>query len=188
MAAFTSVTGAAYADAAGRSIFCTVGIAGYPGVHPYLAVDGDATSQALFDALKAGTYGSVAAYVAPVPPAPTVDQLRAYASNKADALRAVARSYTLTGGLVVMCDSTQGTGADLIGLNNWGTANPSATTNFVQNNGGVVTLTGAQCAALANAVLAYGQSLFAALALAMNGIDNATIATTAAIDALAWPV
>jgi hypothetical protein len=131
--------------------------------------------------------GETLTLVAPSPPAPTATQLRAYANAKVDGLRAVARSYTLTGGLAVLCDATQGTGIDLYGLLNWGTANPAATTNFVQDNGGVVTLTGAQSVALANAVLAYGQSLFAVLAVAMNGIDNATIATTAAIDALSWP-
>jgi hypothetical protein len=120
------------------------------------------------------------------PPAQTTTQLRDYANAKADALRAVARAYTLTG-VVVYCDSTQGTGTDLLSLQAWGTANAAATTNFVQDNGGVVTLTGAQCVALAQDVLAYGQSLFATLASAMNQIANGTITTTDAIDALSWP-
>ena len=136
---------------------------------------------------QAGWALSGGVLVAPAATPATATQLRAYAGAKADALRAVARSYTLAGGLVVMCDSTQGTGADLIGLNTWGAANPTATTNFVQDNGGVVTLTGAQCVALANAVLAYGQSVFAVLATAMNDIANGMIATTAQIDALSWP-
>lgn len=183
-----TVSDAAYADPQSRTIRCMVdGLPGLTGAHAYLAVDGDAPSQALYDALKAGDYGPIAAYVAPVAPPPTTAQLRAYANAKSDALRAAARAYTLTGGLQVICDATQGTGVDLMGLQAWGTANPGATTDFVQDNGGVVTLTGAQCAALALAVLAYGQSVFATLALAMNGVANQSLTTTAQIDALNWP-
>jgi hypothetical protein len=122
-----------------------------------------------------------------VAPTANVNGLRAYANSKATALRAAARTYALTGGVNVLCDATEATGTDLIGLLTWGTANPTATTNWVDDNGGVVTLTGAQCVALANAVLAYGQSVYAVLAAAMNGIANATIASPAQIDALTWP-
>lgn len=182
--AITSVTSPAYAAEDGNSIRCTVTLSNHSGDHSYLAVNGDATSQAVYDALKAGTYGAISAYV---PPVATEPQLRGYANAKANGLRAVTRTYTLSGDLTVLCDATAQTGVDLNGLLVWGQANTGATTNWVDNNGGVVTLTGAQCVALAEAVLAYGQSVFAVLAAAMNGISNITITTTAEIDALAWP-
>ena len=184
----TSVAAPAYASADAKSIRCMVTLDGRAGSHGYLAVDGDEASQSLFDDLVAGKYGAVAAYVAPVPPPPTIPQLRAHAFAKANTLRATVRAYTLPGDLSVICDATASTGTDLHGLLTWGTANPGETTNWVDDNGGVVTLTGAQCVALALAVLAYGQSVFATLAQAMNGIANETITTKAQIDALAWPV
>lgn len=122
-----------------------------------------------------------------VAPGVTVNALRAYAGAKADSLRAGPRSYALPGGLSVLADASTPTGTDLIGLMTWGQANAAATTNWVDDNGGVVTLTGAQCVALADAVLAYGQSVYAVLAQAMNGVANQSIATTAEIDALSWP-
>jgi hypothetical protein len=121
------------------------------------------------------------------PPAAPATVLRAYANTKVESLRAIARSYTLTGSLTVLCDAAPSTGTDLVGLKTWGDANAGATTNWVQNDGGVVTLTGAQSVELAGVVLAYAQSVFAALALAMNGIANGTITTTAQIAALSWP-
>src|SRR6185437_4335776 len=132
----------------------------------YIAAPNDpnANGRAIYAQAVAGQYGAVAAYAAPVAAPPTVPQLRAYANAKADALRAVARTYALTGGLNVLSDATSATGTDLIGLMTWGQANPTATTNWVDDNGGVVTLTGAQCVALAQDVLAYGQSVFAVLA------------------------
>ena len=126
--------------------------------------------------------------VAPAPAVSSIPALRAHAFGRLAALRAALRTYALPGDLSVICDATPATGIDLQGLLVWGTANNSATTNWVDDNGGVVTLTGAQCSALALAVIAYGQSVFATLAQAMNGIANATITSTGQIDALAWPV
>lgn len=183
----TSISNPRYANAGGTAIFASVMLDGAAGSHDYLFVNGDAAGQTYFDALKAGDYGVIAAYVAPAPRVPTATQLRAYANGKAEALRKVSRTYALTGGLSVKCDATPNTGIDLQALMVWGAAHAEATTNFVQNDGGVVTLTGAQCVELANAIIAYGQSVFAMLATAMNSISNGTITTTAQIDALSWP-
>lgn len=181
----TSVANPVYGDAANETILCQVTIAGVSGSHPYLAVEGDAHGGTIYADLVAGKYGAIGAYVAP---AVSVDILRAYANQKLQSLIGVSRLYTLTGGLQVYADATSATILDLQGLMQWGTSNGSATTNWVEDSGGVVTLTGAQCVALAEAVLAYGQSAYAVLAQAMNGIANASITATAPIDALAWPV
>jgi hypothetical protein len=181
---FSSVANPVYDDPANQSIRCTVVIAGRSGTLPYLAVNGDATSQALFDACVAGEYGAVGPYVAP---AVTSAQLRAVANAKVDALFAVPRSYALSGGVSVLCDATTQTGVNLNGLMIWGQANPTATTNWVDDNGAVTTLTGAQCVALALAALAYAQSVYAVLASAMNGITAGSITTTSEINALSWP-
>ena len=185
MSSLTYAGGAIYADAASKTIRCTVAVAGRDGVTPYLAADGDATSQALYDALKSGALGTVAAYVAPTP---TISQLRAYANGRLDALLAATRSYAPASGLNVLCDATTATGVNLQGLIVWAANNPTASTSWVDNNGGVVTLTAAQATTLAGAVLAYAQSVYAVLASAMNGIANQTLATTAAIDGLSWPI
>lgn len=178
------VSGAVYADAAKQSIACTVTIAGRSGQFPYVAAAGDPTSAALFADLAAGKYGGVAAYAAP---APSILALRLHANARLATLLTTTRSYALASGPTVLSDASTATGVNLQGLTTWGTANGASTTQWVDNNGGVVTLTGAQCVALAEAVLAYGQSVYAVLATAMNGIANQTIATTAAIDALSWP-
>jgi hypothetical protein len=178
-----SVADPVYADAGNQSVRCTLTLVG-GSPRPYLAANGDATSQALFNALVAGTYGAVAAYVAP---AMSTASLRQYANAKTQTLLATPRTYALSGGPSVLADASTATGVDLNGLMVWGQANPSATTAWVDDNGGVTNLTGAQCVALALAVLAYGQSVYAVLASAMTGIANATLSSTAAIDALSWP-
>ena len=176
-----------WADPGHERVFLDTVVGGETQSFLWSADDPSPAGREVYTRALAGEFGAIAAYVAPVAPPATASQLRAYANAKADVLRATARAYTLTGGLRVMCDATQGTGTDLIGLKEWGGANPAATANFVQNDGGVVTLTGAQSVELANAVLAYGQSVFAALAAAMNGVANGAVTTTAQIDALAWP-
>lgn len=178
-----SVTNPVYADAGNRSVLCTATFVG-GAVHPYVAASGDAVSQALFDAIVAGAYGAVGPYVAPVVSAAA---LRAYANSKVAALLAAPRTYALAGGPSVIADASTASGVDLNGLMVWGQANPAATTPWVDDSGGVTVLTGAQCVALALAVLAYGQSVYAVLAGAMTGITGGSITTTAAIDALTWP-
>ena len=128
-----------------------------------------------------------AAPAAPTPAAPTAAQLLAYANAKVGALLAVSRGYALSGGTSVKSDATTPTNADLVGLNFWGTANPAATLPWVDDFGVVTSITGAQAVALGQAVLAYGQSVYAVLATVAPGIAGGTITTTAAIDAAAWP-
>jgi hypothetical protein len=118
---------------------------------------------------------------------PTQAQLMAYANSKLMSVMAVPRTYALGGSVSVKADATTATGADLLSLNVWGTANPAATQPWVDDFGAVTIITGAEAVTLANAVLAYGQSAYAILASAMTGIAAGTITTTAQIDALAWP-
>lgn len=179
-----SVSSPVYNDAGNTSILCQVTLSNLAGSHPFVAMASDPESAAVFADLLAGKYGAIGAYVAPTPSA---DALRAYANQKLQALLAASRAYTLGGGLQAFSDATTATGMDLQALLVWGQANPALTTNWVQNNGGVVTLTGAQCVGLAQAVTAYGQSAYAVLAQAMNGIADASLSTYAQIDALAWP-
>lgn len=125
-------------------------------------------------------------FAAPVAPVPTQGQLQAYANSKLSSMFAVARTYDL-GGVSLKCDTTTSTGANLAALNAWGAAAPTATTQWVDDFGVVTQITGAQAVELAAMVIAYGQSVYAILASAMTGIAAGTIATTAQIDALAWP-
>lgn len=118
--------------------------------------------------------------------APTKTQLQVYANSKLTTLFTVARTYSL-GSVSVKCDTTTTTGANLAALNAWGTANPAATTQWVDNFGAVTQITGAQAVTLASDVIVYGQSVYAILASAMTGIAGNTITTTAQIDALSWP-
>lgn len=182
--AILSVSDPVYGDAANQTILCQITSSKLPGTHPFIATEDDPHAGTIYADLVAGKYGAIGAYVAPTLSA---DTLRAYANQKLQTLIGVSRLYTLTGNLQVSADATSSTLLDLQGLMQWGTANGSATTNWVEDSGGVVTLTGAQCVALAAAVQAYGQSVYAVLAQAMNGIANASITTTAQIDALAWP-
>lgn len=118
----------------------------------------------------------------------TLAQLRAHAFGVVAALLAKPRAYPLVGGVSVLADATTATGADLNGLvTGWAQANPTLTTVWVDDNGGVTSLTGAEIVALAVAVLTYGQSVYAVLAGVMTQIASGAIATTAAIDAAAWP-
>ena len=118
-----------------------------------------------------------------------VQSLLQYANNKLNNLRALERSYTLSGSpsVTVKCDSLQSTGTDLISLMTWGQANPSGTDTWVDNEGNTTSITGSQAVTLANDVLAYGKSLWAVLATACAGIKAATITSTSQIDALSWP-
>lgn len=186
--AILSVSNPVYGDAGNQTVLCQVALSNRSGTHPFLATASDRTLDpeggAIYANALAGKYGAIGAYVAPTVSA---ESLRAYANQKMQALLYAPRDYTLSGALHAFSDATTATGMDLQALLAWGTTNPAETTNWVQNDGGVVTLTGAQCVGLAQAVIAYGQSVYAVLAQAMNGIANASITTTAQIDALAWP-
>ena len=118
----------------------------------------------------------------------TAAQLVAYAFGKVGSLLATARSYTLATGVAVKCDATTATEANLVGLNAWGTAAPTATQPWIDNFGAVTVITGAQAVALAESVVAYGQSVYAALAAVAQEIAAASVTTTAQIDAASWPV
>lgn len=122
----------------------------------------------------------------------TKDQLNAYANARNQAVLAVARAYQIdaAGGspeVTVKSDTTTATGADLMALYIWGSANPSSTQSWVDNFGVVTQMSGAQLVALALAVRAYGALCYEALAAASTAINSGSITTTAQIDALTWP-
>jgi hypothetical protein len=62
-----SVTNPVYTNADGTGIDCQVQWAEFNEVHPFHAIPNDPESHgvALYNALKAGTYGPIAAYVPP---------------------------------------------------------------------------------------------------------------------------
>jgi hypothetical protein len=116
----------------------------------------------------------------------TVAQLRAYAIDKVSRLLAHTRAYHVDG-LTLMSDCTDGSIARLNALLMWGSFNDAITANWVDNDYNVTALTGAQFVALAQAVGAYGQSLFSAeLTAVLASIADGTITTTDQIDAYAW--
>lgn len=119
--------------------------------------------------------------------APTQAQLLSYAYAKIGGLLAVSRVYALGSGVSVKCDATTQTGADLAGVNAWGTTAPTATTSWVDDFGVSKTITGAQAVTLANAVVAYGQSAYNELGVVTTSILAGTTTTYAQIDATAWP-
>ena len=112
--------------------------------------------------------------------------LAGYADRRLAALAEVPRSYTVAGA-TVLCDATQGTVSDLLALEKWGAANPTATVPWIANDGSVTPLTGAQVVALGNAVGPHRLGLYNTCADVHVQIANGTITTTAQIDAAAWP-
>ncbi len=124
--------------------------------------------------------------VAPPAPAPTTAQLQAYANAKAASLLGAPRAYT-SGAATIKVDATQGTRTDLGDLAEWGAANASATQPWTDAFDAVTQVTGAEFVAIAPMVGAYALSVYAALGGALQQIAAGSIATTAAIDALAWP-
>lgn len=118
-------------------------------------------------------------------------KLSAYANAKQGALLSASQSYSVGGTppLSVLADATASTQFDLQALYDWGAANPTATQLWVDNNGDVVPVTGAQFVTLRPLVKAYRIAVYATLGVILRGIAASppTIKTTADIDAAAWP-
>ncbi len=150
---------------------------------------------ALFTAAAAGTYGAVAAYAAPTPPAPTQAGLLAYASAKQLAI--ATGSITVNIGTSGAPQSVKAAmdALSLAWLNGaaaLASGNAAASFTWSQPTG-AVTLTSAQVLAIYAAVQTFIQSTFATLGPLLTAIAAGTIATTAQIDAPpapipAWPV
>lgn len=134
----------------------------------------------------------------------TQAQLLAYANGKVNALLAVQnRAYEIAaaggeaqatvhedGGLQIVGGTyfPTSTWQDLTALTvGPGALSGTATTQWIDNNGAVATLSGDQLQALASAITAYGASVWAILATAAADIAVGTITTSAEIDALSWP-
>jgi hypothetical protein len=120
-------------------------------------------------------------------PEPTQAQLIGYAKAKGDSLLATARKYAAAGATLLI-DATQGTRTDLGDLAQWGATNPTASTNWLDNDDGVVQVTGAQFVVFAPLVGTYALSVYAVLTPLILGVKAGTITTVAAIDQAAWPV
>ena len=121
------------------------------------------------------------------PPAPTSAQLVTYVNTKCAARLAVPRAYTLAAGVTIKADSTDSTRSLVIGLNDWGAVNPTATQLWTDDFGAVTSITGAQAVALYAQTQAYIQSVYAIVGAACQAIAAGTITTYAQIDALSWP-
>ena len=117
----------------------------------------------------------------------TPAMLRDHAFAKVQALLSAPRDYAPDVGVGVKSNASGATIAHLGALLAWGTLNPTLTTSWIEDDGAVVVLTGVQGADLAALVLTYLQSVYGVLADAMTSIASGVVATTAQIDALAWP-
>ena len=132
------------------------------------------------------TPAQLAAAVAAADPAPAASSLKNYAAAKADALLSAMRPYSVSG-VTIKADATDGTIAQLLALAQWGTANLTASENWIANDLSVTAVTGAEFVALAPLVGAYAQLIYGTqLAAVLAQIGSATITTTAQIDAYAW--
>ena len=120
------------------------------------------------------------------PYAPPAFNPATYAAAKAESMVSAVGTYTISG-TAIQCDCDQGTIADLLALKSWGSANPTVTSRFVQNNGAVVLLTGNQYVALAVLVGPIRLAIFNTLGTVIQGIMGGTITTQAQVDAAAWP-
>lgn len=118
--------------------------------------------------------------------APTNAQLNSYANAKVVSLLSGEKTYPISGVGSIVCAELPAA-ADLLSINAWGLANPSATQQWTDDAYNVFTLTGAQAVTLSNTALAYGQSVYAVLATAAIQIASGAITTEAQIDALTWP-
>jgi hypothetical protein len=116
----------------------------------------------------------------------TIVQLQVEANAKANSLLGNMRSYSALGA-TIKSDAIASTIANLIALQQWGAANPTATTNWVANDFSVTQISGAQIVAIAPLVGAYAQSVYAALAAILGQIAGGTITTIAQVDSYGWP-
>jgi len=127
-------------------------------------------------------------FTAPAPlPAPTKAQLQAAAWAQSQALLMTSRLYAVAGVTgSISCDALSSS-ANLQGINIWGMSAPTATQAWTDNAYNVFTLTGAEAVAFADAVLAYGQSVYATLAAVVTSINSGSTTTLAQISSAAWP-
>lgn len=128
--------------------------------------------------------------------APTALQLNQYADSKLLGLLMAERLYsgasvagvTMPTGVTGITCAGGAAAANLLSINAWGQAAPAAMQQWTDDLYDVFTLTGAQAVMFSDAVLAYGQSLYAMRATAALAVKAGTITATAQIDALPWPV
>lgn len=122
----------------------------------------------------------------------TKPQLQAAAWAKSQTLLSTSRLYapagvTMPSGVTgISCDALSSSD-NLQGLNIWGMSSPVGTQPWTDNVYNVFTLTGAQGVAFADSVLAYGQSVYAALATVVTAINSGSVTTLAQIASAAWP-
>lgn len=123
-----------------------------------------------------------AEFVAPPIPAPTIDELKAYAAAR--------RWQVETGGILVegIHVATDDRSKVLIaGARLAAQADPSFTTKWAALDGSVHELTAAQVIAISDAVLTHVKAAFATFAEVSSDIAAASITTFAQIDAADWP-
>ncbi|WP_158812074.1 hypothetical protein [Beijerinckia sp. L45] len=131
-----------------------------------------------------------AALKAPAPAISTAN-LALYAAKVQTAVLAKGQTFNVaTSGATainVLCDATNDTRSDLALLALFGQQNPTGSKSWLDNNGNVTALTGAECVQLATLAGTYIDSVYAAMGTLLSQITAGTVTTTAQIDAYVWP-
>ena len=101
-----------------------------------------------------------------------------YATGKVDAVQRALRTYALPGSLYVKCRCS----ANLTTLALWGAANSDAATCWVDDEGSVSEISGAQATELVVAVAAFDQLCWLTLGRVLADIKAGAMTSTAAVD------
>lgn len=87
----------------------------------------------------------------------------------------------------ILSDGTSSTRASLSLLALYGQLNPTGTKTWVDNNGVVTIITGAECVTLATNVGNWVSNTYATVGVVLGEIAANTITTTVEIDSILWP-
>lgn len=87
----------------------------------------------------------------------------------------------------ILSDGTSSTLASLALLSLYGQLNPTGTKTWVDNNGVVTIITGAECVTLATNVGNWVSNTYATVGVVLGEIAANTITTTVEIDSILWP-
>lgn len=121
--------------------------------------------------------------ITPAPPIP----LTLYAERVRDVRLTEGATFNVAPSVQILSDGTNSTRADLGLLALYGQANPAGTKTWVDNNGKVTVLTGAQLVTLTELVGAWVSDMYAAYGEILSGLASGSITTAAQIDNYAWP-
>lgn len=134
--------------------------------------------------------GNVVPPPAVVMPTMAKNDLLAYAEEKQKSIEISGVSVnvgTPSAAVIIAADTGQSSQIDLLGIFVAAQLDPAFTTSWVDGIN-VTVLTAAQSIILAKTVRLFINSTYTALAMAITGIQDGSITTTAQIDAIKWPV